>query len=156
MRKYYLAYGSNLNVEQMRFRCPDAKIVGTTWISDYQLLFKGSKTGSYLTIEHKADSSVPAAVWSVSENDEHRLNVYEGFPQFYYKKELAVPVRLPSGETVVRNAFVYIMHENRKLGLPTAAYWETCLSGYRSFGFDHTILERAYWDSREGISYENE
>ncbi|MGN1225180.1 MAG: hypothetical protein ACI4TG_08790 [Ruminococcus sp.] len=82
--------------------------------------------------------------------------MYEGFPQFYYKKELAVPVRLPSGETVVRNAFVYIMHENRKLGLPTAAYWETCLSGYRSFGFDRTILERAYWDSKEGISYENE
>ena len=23
-RRYYIAYGSNLNVEQMRFRCPSA------------------------------------------------------------------------------------------------------------------------------------
>ena len=27
MKKFYLAYGSNLNVKQMQFRCPDAKIV---------------------------------------------------------------------------------------------------------------------------------
>ena len=53
MKKFYLAYGSNLNVKQMQFRCPDARIVGTAEISNYQLLFKGSKTGSYLTIEPK-------------------------------------------------------------------------------------------------------
>ena len=34
MKKYYIAYGSNLNVEQMRYRCPDAKIVGTSVIPD--------------------------------------------------------------------------------------------------------------------------
>ena len=32
MKKFYLAYGSNLNVEQMQFRCPDARIVGTAEI----------------------------------------------------------------------------------------------------------------------------
>ncbi len=53
MKKFYLAYGSNLNVKQMQFRCPDARIVGTAEIPNYQLLFKGSKTGSYLTIEPK-------------------------------------------------------------------------------------------------------
>ena len=42
MKKFYLAYGSNLNVKQMRFRCPDARIVGTAEIPNYQLLFKGS------------------------------------------------------------------------------------------------------------------
>ena len=29
MKRYYLAYGSNLNVPQMKMRCPSAKIVGT-------------------------------------------------------------------------------------------------------------------------------
>ena len=33
MKKYYIAYGSNLNVEQMRYRCPDAKVVGTAEIN---------------------------------------------------------------------------------------------------------------------------
>ena len=82
MKKYYLAYGSNLNVEQMKHRCPDAKPIGTAWISGYQLLFKGSKTGSYLTIEKAEKSKVPVAVWEVSESDERRLDLYEGATRF--------------------------------------------------------------------------
>ena len=77
MKKFYLAYGSNLNVKQMQFRCPDARIVGTAEIPNYQLLFKGSKTGSYLTIEPKQGCTVPAVVWSVSERDELALDRYE-------------------------------------------------------------------------------
>ena len=50
MKKYYLAYGSNLNIRQMALRCPTAKPVGTAVIKDYELLFKGSKTGAYLKI----------------------------------------------------------------------------------------------------------
>ena len=51
MKRFYIAYGSNLNVRQMRMRCPDAVIIGTAFIPDYRLLFKGSKSGNYLTIE---------------------------------------------------------------------------------------------------------
>ena len=65
MKKYYLAYGSNLNVRQMALRCPTAKPVGSAVIKDYELLFKGSKTGAYLTIEPKSGAEVPVAVWSV-------------------------------------------------------------------------------------------
>ena len=54
MKRYYLAYGSNLNLQQMALRCPMAKPVGTAVIRDYELLFKGSKTGAYLTIEPKS------------------------------------------------------------------------------------------------------
>ena len=39
-RRYYIAYGSNLNVKQMKFRCPTARIIGTSVIKDYELLFK--------------------------------------------------------------------------------------------------------------------
>ena len=66
MKKYYIAYGSNLNVQQMKFRCPTARIVGTSVIKDYQLLYKGSKTGSYLTIEKKKGGIVPVAIWEVT------------------------------------------------------------------------------------------
>ena len=43
-KRYYIAYGSNLNVQQMRWRCPGARIIGTSELQDYRLLFKGSKT----------------------------------------------------------------------------------------------------------------
>lgn len=154
MKKYYLAYGSNLNVRQMKWRCPTAKAVGTAIINDYELLFKGSKTGAYLTIEPKAGAEVPVAVWSVEPADEERLDVYEGFPAFYYKTELELPVRYFSGKTVLRNAFVYIMHEERPLGLPSGSYVRTCLDGYRDFGFDESVLLAALENSRRGC-YEN-
>ena len=96
-KRYYIAYGSNLNIPQMRMRCPGARIIGTSVIEGYRLLFKGSRTGK---------------------------------------------VRQ-------RKVFVYIMHEDRPLGLPSESYMETCRQGYRSFGFDEAFLEQAYADSRE-------
>ena len=90
MKRYYLAYGSNLNVRQMKFRCPTAKIVGTSVIKGYELLYKGSKTGSYLTIEKKKGSLVPVAVWEVTKSDERSLDDYEGCPNFYYKKNMKI------------------------------------------------------------------
>ena len=51
MYQYYLAYGSNLSVEQMAKRCPDAIYVGTAELKDYQLLFKQGGSGTYLTVE---------------------------------------------------------------------------------------------------------
>ena len=146
-KKYYLAYGSNLNVRQMRYRCPTAKPIGITAIPDYELLYKGSKTGSYLTIEKKKGSLVPIAVWEVTAADEKRLDAYEGYPNFYYKKEMKLPVRLANGKTKKLTAFIYIMHEERELGCPSLAYIRTCKEGYRNFGFDVKYLDRAYMRS---------
>ena len=144
MKRYYLAYGSNLNIRQMRYRCPTAKPIGITAIPDYELLYKGSGTGAYLTIEPKKDGLVPIAVWEVTEADEKRLDAYEGCPTFYYKKELRLPVKLASGKTKKLTAFVYIMHEERSLGIPSLAYIRTCEEGYRNFGFDTKFLNAAY------------
>lgn len=151
-KRYYLAYGSNLNIEQMRYRCPSARIIGTAVIEGYQLLFKGSKTGSYLTIEPRDGASVPVAVWSVTEEDEQNLDHYEGFPTFYYKKELRLPIKgIKTGKMRVRDTFVYIMDERRPLGIPSRMYMQTCFEGYRDFGFDRRFLVDAYLLSAGGV-----
>ena len=143
-KRYYLAYGSNLNIPQMRHRCPTAKIIGTAEIKDYELLFKGSKTGSYLTIEPKKGATVPVAVWEVKQGDEANLDIYEGAPRFYYKKDMQIKCRYrKSGKTRTISAFVYIMHEDRQLGIPSAYYVNTCLDGYDSFGFDIEYIYKA-------------
>lgn len=149
-KRYYIAYGSNLNVGQMRMRCPGARIIGTSVVEGYRLLFKGSRTGSYLTIEPQEGASVPVAAWAVTEEDEAALDRYEGFPSFYYKKEMELPIRgIRTGKVRRRKVFVYIMHEDRPLGLPSESYMATCMEGYRRFGFDEAFLEQAYADSRE-------
>lgn len=147
-KRYYIAYGSNLNIPQMRMRCPSARVIGTSEIKDYRLLFKGSKTGSYLTIESKEGGRVPVVAWSVTAEDEAALDRYEGFPTFYYKKEMELPIKgIRSGRVRKRRCFVYIMHEDRQLGLPSSQYLRTCRDGYRCFGFDEKFLKWAYIDS---------
>ena len=149
-KRYYLAYGSNLNVRQMMIRCPSARMIGTATIEDYRLMVKGSETGSYLNIEPEEGCSVPVGVWEVSEADELALDRYEGFPTFYYKKELELPITgIRTGKVRRRKAFVYIMHEDRLLGVPSNMYMRICMEGYMDFGFNYDTLWEAYEYSRQ-------
>ena len=144
-KRYYIAYGSNLNVRQMMMRCPTARLIGTSVIKDYRLMFKGSQTGSYLTIEQSLGSEVPVGVWAVSEADERALDRYEGYPNFYYKKELELTFTgIKTGKKRKRKCFVYIMQEDRTIGIPSRSYVETCIEGYRDFGFNLKYLKDAY------------
>lgn len=148
MKKYYLAYGSNLNIGQMQYRCPTAKPVGFAAINDYELLFKGSQTGSYLTIEKCKGSIVPVGVWEVDVDDEKALDRYEGYPLFYYKKNINIYFEeFDTGKIRKVWAFVYIMHEERCIGIPTKTYLATCMTGYDDFGFEPEILISSYRES---------
>ena len=150
MNKYYIAYGSNLNVPQMRMRCPKATILGTANLKGWELLFKGSRSGSYLTIEENADETVPVAIWEVTPSDEAALDRYEGYPRFYYKKEIKLQYKgIRTGKRRTVTAFVYIMHEDRPIGIPTGFYMKTCLEGYDTFYFDKRVLMKAYQKSKE-------
>ena len=44
--KLYFAYGSNINLEQMAYRCPTAQVVGPVTLEGYELLFRGNARGS--------------------------------------------------------------------------------------------------------------
>ena len=143
-KRYYIAYGSNLNIPQMRYRCPSARIIGTSEIPDYRLLFKGSQTGAYLTIEPSDGGRVPVAVWEVTDEDELALDHYEGYPRFYYKAEMKLPITgIRSGKTRIRTVFVYIMDESRPFGIPARYYVDICRQGYRAFGFDQGVITEA-------------
>jgi len=142
-KRYYIAYGSNLNVAQMVRRCPGAKPIGTAELEHNTLYFRGSGSGYYLTIEPKIGSRVPVAVWEVTAEDEKALDRYEGYPRFYYKHDFDLAVTLLDSRTTKElRCFAYIMTEGRDVGLPTPYYMETCIQGYRDFGFDTRILKR--------------
>lgn len=144
MRKNYIAYGSNLNLAQMAVRCPDARAIGTAQLEGWRLMFKGSKTGSFLTIEKDEGSQVPVAIWSVSEKDEKKLDRYEGYPGFYFKQNLEVEVKdIETGEIRKEEAFVYIMREERAYGIPSEYYMRVCQEGYEDFGFDEKYIKEA-------------
>lgn len=150
MKRLYAAYGSNLNLEQMGYRCPTAKVYSKGMIYGYRLLFKGVPENAYLTIESSKDDEVPVLVWEIQPEDEDALDGYEGYPDYYYKKD--IPVELETGEIVT--AMVYIMTDKIKdrnhLNLPSRRYLTTVKEGYESAGFDLSFLEKAIEISKIG------
>ena len=60
---YYLAYGSNLNLYNMSNMSEGARVVGTTRLNGYRLVFKGKTNEyAYLTIEEYPGASVPIGI----------------------------------------------------------------------------------------------
>jgi gamma-glutamylcyclotransferase (GGCT)/AIG2-like uncharacterized protein YtfP len=142
--KLYIAYGSNLNLEQMVNRCPTAKAVGVSKINNYRLLFRGAHAGAVATIEPYKGGSVPVLIWEITSADEAALDRYEGWPYLYRKEILKVKL---GGKYVT--AMVYIMNEGRPFGQPSCYYYSTILDGYKSADFNIDILRNAVSDSAE-------
>jgi gamma-glutamylcyclotransferase (GGCT)/AIG2-like uncharacterized protein YtfP len=135
MKRYYLAYGSNLNLNQMRRRCPNARKVGSFLLKGYELEFR-----YYLTINKNQNAEVPLGIFEIDEKDELSLDRYEGYPTHYRKEYLEVEL---NGKPI--KALVYIMNEDiRGVMIPDIFYLRVCLEGYKDFGFDTTYLFKAY------------
>lgn len=146
-KKLYLAYGSNMSLEQMYHRCPTAEPVGKGWLPGWVLSFAGSKSGNYATID-KGDGRVPVVVWAVAPEDEKRLDWYEGYPSFYNKS--MVPFVFDNGQKAT--GLVYFLPETSPRGVPNRYYWGVLVEGYDRFGFDQKILAEALdraWDASD-------
>ena len=138
-KRLYVAYGSNLNLYQMKVRCPTAKLVGTGIVKDHELQFKGRSDCAFATITPKHGCTVPVAVWELKESDEKFLDRYEGYPSHYFKR--FVPVEMKNGKTI--SGMVYIMNLRQNFGVPSDSYVHTVSEGYRNCRLDISVLKDA-------------
>lgn len=142
----YMAYGSNLNLDQMERLCKNAKIIGKTKLKDYQILFRGEQERAFLNIEQKEDSEVPVLVWEISQEDEKSLDEFEEYPVLYRKEYIELDVN-----GIKMKAMAYVMNGGYPLGRPSNRYYNTVLEGYKTAGFDINILEKALKNSINAI-----
>lgn len=147
--KFYIAYGSNLNLEQMKHRCPTAEVVGKTMLENYRLRFRGKFTSTFATVEPAEGRSVPVLVWKLKAEDETQLDRYEGSPSQYRKETLSVEV---NGEIV--DAMIYIMNERFPYRQPGESYYQVILDGYKELGFDPRILDAYLSENLEDMPSE--
>ncbi|NMB96326.1 MAG: gamma-glutamylcyclotransferase [Clostridiaceae bacterium] len=138
--KIYAAYGSNMNISQMKMRCPKAKILGTGIMEEYRLTFRGSGRG-VANIEKHNGGRVPVLLWNITEDCEIALDIYEGYPRLYDKCE--VEVSKMSGEII--KAFVYVMDEKYTdmPAQPTKYYRDIIWQGYIDNNFPTETLRIA-------------
>lgn len=146
--RLYMAYGSNMNLAQMKYRCPTARVLGTAEIDGYELLFRGG-AGAVATIEPARGASVPVLLWSIRAADELSLDRYEGFPRLYTKKNLEVKL-----DSKPVKAMVYTMVDGHAAGMPSQRYLNSIAEGYRSAGLDLEVLSAALGRTAEVILME--
>ena len=134
---YYLAYGSNLNLKEMKHRCPFYKVVGTMYLYNFKLSFKG-EVNRFLTIESKEGSIAPIGIFKVNKLFIKSLDKYEGYPYLYDKKEIEFEL---NGKKV--KGLIYIMNDEFDYVLPDYYYFKRCEVGYNDFNFDKSYLYEA-------------
>lgn len=132
----YVAYGSNMNLEQMDYRCPNSKVIGNGKLKGWKLVFNFHAD----VIKGNEEDVVPVVVWDIDDKDWHRLDMYEGYPNYYIKEN--VEVLLDNGD--VENAIVYVMADNRKgIYPPAQTYFDCIVRGCISNRIDVDYLYKA-------------
>lgn len=126
--KLYFAYGANLNISNMRYRCPDAVAVEPMYLHGWRLAFSG-----VATIQPDVDGCVPGGLWAISEQDEINLDCFEGWP-YLYRKEILHYNGL--------EFMVYIMNSDLP-SEPSSGYLMTIAQGYQDWSLDLEDLSLA-------------
>lgn len=133
----YAAYGSNMNIDQMIRRCPEAKLICPGILKDFSLEFRGNGVA---TVIPEVGQMVPIVLWSITKECEDSLDIYEGYPRLYIKKEITVETR-----DINVTAMVYVMNGPylKQTSRPSENYYNIIKEGYRDNNIESGPLIQA-------------
>ena len=121
----YFAYGSNLNHEQMGWRCPDSEFVGSFWLRGWELEMR-----CHANIRPQRRARVPGALWKITPHDLQALDAYEGLGSYYRRR---------AWQQDGQRFFFYEMIDLWQ-GQPSQGYLQGILHGYQHCGLDPRYL----------------
>ena len=128
----YFAYGSNLNLFQMKRRCKDSVFLKKYELKGYRLNFRSKYRAA--DIEKGKNSQVPGALFEISKSDEKKLDVYEDYPILYKKYYFSY-----YGKKVM----TYTMVKKTPFKFPTEKYLNIVKHGYKDCNLEKKYLIRA-------------
>ena len=137
----YFAYGSNLDWNQMRERCPSAKFVCMAKLADHALAFtRRSETRRCGVADAvpKRGAHVWGVVYQIEEIDMDRLDASEGYrpsrprnTNSYVREEQTVHEN--GDQTAPLLAAVYFANKQNDPPLPSAEYKRLIVEGAKSW-----------------------
>lgn len=146
----YVAYGSNMNIDQMNYRCPDSKIVGTGKLRGWKLVFN---IHADIVETGNNEDILPVVIWNIADDDWEELDLYEGYPTYYIRH--GVSVEFDNGKEDY--ALVYIMSDNCKgICPPMEKYFDGIIKGCIDNGIDTEYLYDALEYSYNNITLNNQ
>jgi len=139
-RMYYLAYGSNMNCEQMRKRCPENIFIKKAYLKDYKFIYDDySKNwnGAVGNVVESKDNIVWGVVFEITEKDLKNLDKHEGYPEVYNRKQIDIY----DNEGNVLSAIVYL-REKQDEGKPSEAYENMVIQSAREHAIPEKYIEK--------------
>ena len=131
----YFAYGSNLNLSQMKRRCKDSIFLKKINLENFRLTFRSRYRAA--DIEPKKNSLVPGGLFEISKSDEKKLDLYEEYPILYKKYYFILDGR---------KVMTYTMVKKTPFRFPTERYLNVVKRGYLDCKLDKKFLNRALVD----------
>ena len=128
----YFAYGSNLNLFQMKRRCKDSIFLKKINLKDFRLTFRSKYRAA--DIEPKKNSIVPGGLFEISKSDEKKLDLYEDYPILYRKFYFTY-----YGKKVM----TYTMVNKTPFRFPTERYLNIVKKGYKNCKLEKKYLTNA-------------
>ena len=125
----YFAYGSNLNLFQMKRRCKDSIFLKKINLKDFRLTFRSKYRAA--DIEPKKNSVVPGGLFDISKSDERKLDVYEDYPILYKKYYFYY---------YTKKVMTYTMSKKSPFKFPTERYLNIIKQGYKDCNLDIKFL----------------
>ena len=137
-RKYYFAYGSNMDTQRMQARCPGARLVGPVTLAGFRLAER-----LYADIEQQDGATVDGILWAVTKQHLKRLDECEGTANGVYRRRICTVVTEGNAMTAV----AYEMTEQARRQRCGCAYPEwyrrICARGASQHGLADTFTKTA-------------
>ena len=131
--KLYFAYGSNMNHEHMKHRCPKSKYLKKMTLPNYELVFR-----SVADVQEAPGKKVEGALFEITKDCERALDRYEGYPNLYTKR-------------VVDDIMFYTMVDKDRVYPPSEGYLWTIVHGYKDCKISTEDLSRAVNESIDAL-----
>jgi len=121
----YFAYGSNMDLRQMRYRCPDAKLLGAGILPRHKFIIN-SRGVATLIPENR--NKVYGLIFYLNEDDEDTLDRYEGVKGGYYYKDY-IDIASKNGNI---KCLIYFASDT-KPGNPREGYLEKIINAVKKY-----------------------
>lgn len=140
MKMLYFAYGSNLNHEQMRTRCPSVRFLKRGVLIGYSLVFDGyseSRRGAVANIIESPGGVVWGGLYTIDQESLDSLDRYEGYHEGVYDRKI-VHVKDDADDSFI--AWVYL-REPLNISKPSADYLNVIFIGVKDSDLPDSYIE---------------
>lgn len=153
---YYFAYGSNMNMAQMKQRCSNPKVLGIARLPGYKVEFYGHSPiwdGARETLIPDSQAEVWGVLYELSISnweslDSHQDARFNGMGEYFH-----YPVKVIDSEQKTVEAILYKKNILNEAKSPSAEYLDFIVQGAREQGLPVDYLKRLRAKDTKPASY---